>query len=92
MTINQFAIDGYMPDITLYFDIDPKEGLNRIKINKDREVNRLDLESLKFHEMVREGYKLIIDKYKCNVIEIDGGRPVKEVYSKTMEALEEILN
>lgn len=92
MAINEFAIDGYMPDITLYLDIDPKEGLNRIKMNKDREVNRLDLESLKFHEMVREGYKLIIDKYKCNVIEIDGGKSVKEVYSKTMEALEEILN
>ncbi len=35
--INQFAIDGRMPDLTLFFDISPRDGLARIDHNKDRE-------------------------------------------------------
>ena len=54
--LNRFATDGLKPDLTLYFDIDVKEGLARIARNKDREVNRLDLEGLDLHERVRQGY------------------------------------
>src|SRR5699024_2352396 len=48
-SINQFAIQDQMPDLTLFFDIDPKKGLQRISLNKDRERNRLDLEAIQFH-------------------------------------------
>ena len=55
--INEFAIEGFMPKLTIFFDIPPQEGLKRISENKGREVNRLDLEDLSFHELVYEGYK-----------------------------------
>ena len=55
--INQFAIEGFMPDLTIFFDIKPEIGLARIAANDSREVNRLDLEGLAFHELVYEGYK-----------------------------------
>ena len=39
--------DGLKPDFRpLYFDIEVEEGLARITANSDREVNRLDMESL----------------------------------------------
>ena len=61
MKINEYAIKDknnkiVLPDLTIYFDLDPRIGLERIAKNSDREVNRLDLEKIDFHEKVREGY------------------------------------
>ncbi|MFB9324387.1 dTMP kinase [Paenibacillus aurantiacus] len=57
-SINAFAIHDTMPDLTLYLDITPEAGLRRIHASEEasREINRLDLESLSFHRLVREGY------------------------------------
>lgn len=61
--INQFAIGDVMPDLTLYMDVSPEVGLSRISRSPDREVNRLDLERESFHEKVREGYRLLLQKF-----------------------------
>lgn len=36
-SINDFAIDGTMPQMTIYFSITPEEGLKRIDANQGRE-------------------------------------------------------
>jgi dTMP kinase len=56
LTINTFATEGRLPDLTLLFDLSPEVGLARIAKNKNREVNRLDLEELNFHRQVRQTY------------------------------------
>lgn len=61
--INQFAIGDIMPDLTIYMDVSPEVGLSRISRSPDREVNRLDLERQSFHEKVREGYRLLLQKF-----------------------------
>src|SRR5699024_5655396 len=58
LQINQFATEGYMPDLTLLFDIPPEVGLKRIR-SRD-EQNRLDLEEMAFHEKVYEGYQKVL--------------------------------
>ena len=52
-----------MPDLTVFFDINPAEGLARIAKNNEREMNRLDKENVSFHEKVYEGYKELIQRY-----------------------------
>ncbi|SIE71527.1 Thymidylate kinase [Mycobacteroides abscessus subsp. abscessus] len=69
-----------MPELTLYFDIDPASGLQRIGRNQGREVNRLDLESLEFHTKVREGYEILLAKFPDRISRIDASLPVEEVY------------
>ena len=64
--INKFAVGEYMPDLNLLFDVSPEVGLCRINKNKDREINRLDLEKIDFHKMVRAAY--IGFSYKRNPI------------------------
>lgn len=78
--INRFAISDCMPDMTLLFDIDPKVGLSRIGKNKDREINRLDLEELDFHYKVREGYTLLSEDKKFNVEIINAENSIQEVF------------
>jgi dTMP kinase len=86
-SINQFAIERKMPDLTLYFDIDPEIGLNRINQHENREVNRLDLEDLQFHQKVREGYELLLKRFPERIIKIDASQPLETVFSTTIETI-----
>ena len=79
--INKFAIDTLMPDLTLLFDLDPKLGLERISANKLREVNRLDLEQLDFHTLVREGFSIIQEREPNRVKKVDASKTVEEVFN-----------
>lgn len=89
--INIFAIDENMPNKTLYFDIDPEEGLRRINENKQREVNRLDLEGLDFHRKVREGYKEVLHRYEDRIVEIDASKTLEEVFEEAVRIVEGLL-
>ncbi|MEH7115129.1 dTMP kinase [Neobacillus niacini] len=89
LSINQFAIENMMPNLTIYFDIEPELGLQRINKNKGREVNRLDLEHLEFHNRVREGYQLVLKKFPERIVKIDASREVEDVFAKTMVLLKE---
>jgi len=91
LSLNQFAIGGCMPSLTLYFDIPPEVGLARIRANGDREVNRLDLEKLDFHQRVREGYLQLLERFPERMVLIDAGRPVEEVFQEAIGWIEERL-
>ncbi|MBG9447883.1 dTMP kinase [Cytobacillus firmus] len=88
-SINSFAIEGMMPELTLYFDIDPEAGLDRINQHKGREVNRLDLEKLGFHHKVREGYLKLMELYPERIFKIDASKPLEEVYQQAESKLKE---
>ncbi|MFF2912671.1 dTMP kinase [Paenibacillus sp. NPDC057934] len=86
--INRFAIGSRMPDLTFYLDIEPEVGLSRIAANQDREVNRLDMESLAFHEKVREGYQLVVNNNPDRIVVLDAGRPLHMVEQDIVRTLE----
>ena len=83
--INKFAIDEYMPDLTLYFDVNPKVGLARIEKDSDREINRLDVESMKFHYKVREGYLLLLSQNPERIRLINAENELDIVYADALE-------
>ena len=87
--LNQFATDGLKPDLTLYFDIDVKEGLARIARDQEREVNRLDLEGLDLHERVRQGYLAILEKEPERVVKIDASQPLDKVVADSLAVIKE---
>jgi len=87
LSINQFAIEGYFPTLTLYFDIDPKIGLERIYGNEKREINRLDLESLSFHENVRKGYLQLVERFPERIVLLDASKSVADVFADTISIL-----
>ncbi len=91
MDINRFAIEDTMPDLTLYFDIDPEDGLKRIAQHNGREVNRLDLESMDFHYKVREGYQHLIKQYPERIQIVDASRSKEDVFSSAYKIVKEFL-
>jgi dTMP kinase len=88
-TINQFAIEQMMPDLTIYFDIEPELGMKRINKNKGREVNRLDLEDLDFHYKVRQGYHILRERFPERIVTIDASGTIEEVFTSTMQVLKQ---
>lgn len=77
-SINKFAIDDILPDVTIFLDIEPNVGLKRIKKNRDN-LDRLDLESSEFHQKVYEGYKIVTEMFKDRIIVVDANRDIEAV-------------
>lgn len=89
--INEFAINGRMPDLTLFFDIEPEAGLDRIAVNASREQNRLDLEKLPFHEKVYEAYKQLLASYPDRIQPVDARRELEDVTKESLDKITEFL-
>ncbi|HPK67290.1 MAG TPA: dTMP kinase [Bacilli bacterium] len=87
LNINLFATEGTFPDLTLLFDITPEKGLERIAINKKREVNRLDLEALEFHRQVRETFLELAKKYQERYVVIDASKTLPEVVGVALNVI-----
>lgn len=91
LSLNMYATDGYFPDLTLLFDIDPEIGLARIKANSNREVNRLDLEKLEFHKNVRKTFLELAKKFDDRYVILDASKPFDEVVIDAYNAIKNKL-
>jgi dTMP kinase len=85
-TITSFATGGLQPDLTIYLDIPPEEGLHRRKLGGG-EWNRLDAEPLRFHRRVRSGYLELARLEPERWAVIDGSGPVEDVQARVRAAV-----
>lgn len=85
-SINEFAINGLYPDLTLYLDIRASVGIQRINDNQ-RTQNRLDREKLDFHEKVVEGYRQIIHNKPNRFAVINAEQSIEEVVNSAYESI-----
>lgn len=91
MQINQFAIENTFPDLTIFVDVRPEVGLKRVFNTANREVNRLDLEQIHFHEMIYQGYMDLIQKYPNRIKRIDGELSIGEVSKQAIALIETLI-
>ncbi len=82
--INNFAMDQVVPDITFFFDIKPEDALHRLE-KYSREMDRLDLEDISFHQKVYDGYKELAKQERF--ITIDATASVEEIVCEVFEIL-----
>ncbi|MDD3840444.1 MAG: dTMP kinase [Clostridia bacterium] len=83
LRINQFAVDGVKPDITIFFDIPPQKAMAR----KTDEADRLECEHLEFHQQVYRGYLKIAGMFPERIKVIDADRQVEQVFSDVIDVL-----
>ena len=76
--VTRLATGGLVPDLTLYLDIDPDQGLQR-RLLGGEEWNRLDQETLEFHRRVRSGYLQLAGLEPERWVVIEAARSVEEV-------------
>ncbi len=85
------ATNGLKPDLTLFFDIDPHQAVDRMAFRGEHKKNRMDLESLDFYTRVREGYLKIAAAEPTRFRVIDASRSVDEIAEETLEIVKENL-
>ena len=89
--INDFAIGGKRPDLTIFIDVKPEVGLARINKDKNREINRLDLEEIDFHQSVYNGYQEIAKKHPHRIQIVNGEQPVSGIITAINKIIESRL-
>lgn len=88
--LNKFAIDDYLPDLTIMLAVHPEIGMERIKNNRNG-FDRLELEKLDFHNMVYNGYKQVAELYPNRIVMIDGEKPKEEVLQETKKVVMDFI-
>ena len=87
--INEFAIEGHMPDATIFLSIPLALGSQRVA---DRgNLDRMDQESLMFHEKVAQGYEQVKERFLDRMEIIDASQDVDSVSDQAQRACERII-
>jgi dTMP kinase len=76
------------PDLTFLLDIDPHEGLKRVREKRKSTYDRLENEQAQFHSEVRQGYLHLADRYPNRIIILDASLPKEQLLAKALTELE----
>ena len=75
--INEPAVDGMLPDATVYLAIDHDTAMKR-RLSASR-PDRLELESSAFHGRVQAAYEELIERDRRRFIVVSGDQPADEI-------------
>jgi dTMP kinase len=78
------------PDLTLLLDIEVSVGVARVKERK--EVNRIDTETLQFHESVRQGYLDLAKRNPGRIHVINADTSLEAVSEEIREVVDALLS
>lgn len=87
--INKVAIGEYMPQLTIMLDLPAEVGISRKKDQK--ELDRMELESLEFHKKVAAGYREMAERFPERIKRIDATLPIEEIYGIIKGSVEGLL-
>ena len=91
LNVNLFATENTYPDLTLFFNISPEEGLKRVSKDKKRVADRLDNENANFHQEVYNGFLKVNSMYKDRIQVIDATKSLNEVIENAYKIIKSKL-
>ncbi len=86
--LDEIAAPDLKPFLTFLLDTDAEEGLKRNK--KANKEDRLELETIEFHDRVRKGYLQIAEEDPDRVKVVDASAGIDQVNKKIIEILETV--
>lgn len=91
--LNKYAIGECWPQATILLDVTPEVGLARVFSNRETtEINRLDQESLAFHQAVYEGYHDLAQRFAQRFVLIDANQTLETVITATIEEVQKVVH
>ena len=81
--LNELAVQGIKPDLTLVFDVDIETSMKRVGVEKDR----MESGGNEFFNRVRNGYLEIAKSDPDRVVVIDASRSIEEIFEDVKEAV-----
>lgn len=88
--VNDIAVGGRMPDMTLLFDLSPADAAARRKA-RGEVGDRLENEGSDFHTAVYRGYKSLAERMPERIKVIDANRTIEEVHNDVISLIEELV-
>lgn len=85
--INDFAIDGHLPDLTIYFDVSPEVGLSRIRKDHEGAMDRLEKEAISFHNRVYDSYAKLVAENPERIKSINAEQTPEKVVNDALEVI-----
>jgi dTMP kinase len=89
LDLSLWAIKGRIPDLTILLDIDPEVGIQRK--HEQKELNRMEMESLEFHRSVRQSFLDLADKEPSRFLVIDATLPKAEILKIAIEEVKRYI-
>ena len=92
--INDFAIHGRRPDLTLLLDLDIERGFDRLEARYaggSETADRFEREAMDFHGRVREGYRKLAQREPKRFRIVNADRPIKTVADEIWNLVKEAL-
>ena len=87
----EYATGGLRPDLTIYLDIPPEDGIRRNRGRAGGDWNRLDAQELSFYQRVANGYRQLIAQQPQRWTVIDASRSRDQIHLDIVRALQQKL-
>ncbi len=88
--INDLALAGFMPDMNIILDLDPREGLKRV-ISRGEGLDRLEDEKSDFLAKARDGYLKQAEQSPERFEIIDAAQSKEDVLSDVIHIIDALL-
>lgn len=85
--LNELAVNGVHPDLTIVFDIDTETSMERVGAEKDR----LESAGIEFHKRVRNGYLEIAKKNPQRIKVVDASQTIEDVQRDVIKIIVGVL-
>ena len=98
IAINEFAIDGAVPDITVLLDVDLDLGFRRLSTREGAQLlmagqlDRIEREARAFHEKVRKGYLELAKRWPDRFRIVDAGRDEDAVAADVWRIVRDVIH
>lgn len=86
--ISDVTLKGFVPDLTLYLDIEPKMGLSRAQARGA--LDRIELEQMDFFERVRNKYKALAAQDQ-SIITINAAQEMEKVHQDIAQVISQFV-
>ncbi len=85
-TIQRFAIDGAVPDITFFIDVSLDEIQRRRELYGKSNLDRIELSESEFYQKVYKGY-LEMCETEDRIKRIDGTKSIEEIHRQVLNEI-----
>lgn len=94
--LNQYAICNCVPNLTILMDLPPEKGFERANhrqalLFNDKE-DRIEAESMSFHQAVRDGFLSIAANEPDRVKVVDAAASIDEIHANILEVVNDVFN
>ena len=84
--VHEVVMDGFEPDLTILFDMDPVLAQKRVE-TRGEDLTRFDAEGLDFHKALRKAFQQIADENPSRIHTVDADGTRGSVHNRIVFAL-----